>query len=94
MSFNDSDKSVVARIVDESSGNASLSIDRSKNYIATYAKANAMVTDLSGTGFTFSLSFLRPAVFFAPNEQAEEGLRGIQFEDRDQIGGVARSIPN
>ena len=93
VSFNDSDKSVVARIVDESSGNASLSIDRSKNYIATYAKANAMVTDLSGTGFTFSLSFLRPAVFFAPNEQAEEGLRGIQFEDRDQIGGVARSIP-
>jgi hypothetical protein len=50
-----------------------------------------MVTDLSGTGFTFSLAFGKPCIFFAPNAEAENGLRGIQFDARHRIGAVVRN---
>ncbi len=92
-SFNDADKCIIQRILERHKLNEKFRIDRSKNYMETYAKADLMVTDLSGTGFTFSLSFLRPTIFFAADEIAEQGLRGIQFEDRGRIGGLARSVP-
>lgn len=91
VSFKDADKVLVDRIIEKYSSDPNLTVDRSKNYMETYAKANLMVTDLSGTGFTFSLCFLRPAIFFAPDKDAEAGLQGIQFDDRHKIGGVARS---
>jgi CDP-glycerol glycerophosphotransferase (TagB/SpsB family) len=50
-----------------------------------------MVTDLSGTGFTYSLTFARPCLFFAADEDAERGLYGAQFDDRHRIGAVVRT---
>lgn len=88
---NDADRETIERISKKHSSNKRFTLDRSNSYLETYAKANVMVTDVSGTGFTFSLAFLRPSIFFAPNVQAEEGLRGIHFEDRHEIGGVVRS---
>jgi CDP-glycerol glycerophosphotransferase (TagB/SpsB family) len=49
-----------------------------------------MLTDLSGTGFTYAFTFDRPALFFAPDERAEAGMTGIQFERRENIGLVLR----
>lgn len=92
LSFSE-DSEIIERIVKKHSMHENFSLDRSKNYLETYGRANLMVTDLSGTGFTFSLTFLRPTVFFAASGDAEIGLRGIQFEDRDKIGGLARSVP-
>jgi hypothetical protein len=51
-----------------------------------------MVTDLSGTGFTFSFGFGRPCIFFLPSEEAERGLRGIQFDARHRMGALVRDI--
>jgi hypothetical protein len=64
----------------------------SEDYTETYSSADLMVTDLSGTGFTFSFSFGRACVFFSANEEAERGLRGIQFEARHRIGALVRDI--
>ncbi len=92
VSFRDQDKDLVNRIIESNSGNPLFFLDQSKNYIGSYAKANLMVTDLSGTGFTYSLSFLKPSLFFSSEINAEAGLQGIQFQDREKIGGVARSL--
>lgn len=92
VSFNDEDSLLVARIAKKYSINPSFHLDRSQSYFESYSKANMMVSDLSGTGFTFSVTFLRPTIFFVPNKDAELGLKGIQFDDRGKIGGVARSI--
>ena len=92
VSFRDADSRIVEKIIEKNSAHGNFVVDRSKNYLASYAQANLMVTDLSGTGFTFSFSFLRPSVFFAANEEAEQGLHGIQFEDREKIGGLVRSV--
>jgi len=91
MSFVDEDRLLVDRIAAAHAGNPKFSLDRSKDYTRTYASADFMVTDLSGTGFTYSLTFTRPCIFFAADEQAEVGLNGAQFDDRHRIGALVRS---
>jgi CDP-glycerol glycerophosphotransferase (TagB/SpsB family) len=92
-SFIDQDQGLVRTIVASHRDNPSFVLDRSSDYFATFAQSWLLVTDLSGTGFTYSFGFERPAIFFAADGKAEEGLEGIQFESRERIGGVARSVP-
>lgn len=91
-SWRDQDKPVVERIVARFQGHAQFSLDRSGNYFDTYARTHLMLTDISGTGFTYAFTFGRPALFFAPNAADEAGMRGIQFERRENIGLVIRSL--
>jgi CDP-glycerol glycerophosphotransferase (TagB/SpsB family) len=91
LSFSDLDRALIDRIRALHGDNPRFSLDMSKDYTRSYASADLMVTDLSGTGFTFSLTFTRPCIFFAPDAEAERGLSGIQFEDRDRIGAVVRN---
>lgn len=92
VSFSDEDAALVARIVATHENDPRFSLDRSESYLASYSAASLMVTDLSGTGFTFAFTFGRPAIFYCENARGEEGMQGIQFECREKIGGVARSI--
>jgi CDP-glycerol glycerophosphotransferase (TagB/SpsB family) len=91
-SFSDQDRSVIGRICRLHGSNLNFSLDENRDYVECYALADLMVTDLSGTGFSFSLSFNRPCIFFSPNAESERGLRGIQFEARHRIGAVVRNI--
>jgi len=91
ISFVDEDRPLVDRIAAAHAGNPRFSFDRSNDYSGTYASADFMVTDLSGTGFTYSLTFSRPCLFFAADEDAERGLYGAQFDDRHCIGAVVRT---
>lgn len=90
----DGDAHLVQAIAREFKGNPSFALDTSKDYRMTYGRADLMVTDLSGTGFTFAFTYLRPAVFFAHNAEAETGLTGFHFEKREEVGGVARDLPS
>ena len=91
-SFADQDRALIDRICELHAGNPGFSLDRSKDYTESYSSADLMVTDISGTGFTFSLTFGRPCIFFAPSAEAELGLTGIQFDSRHRIGAPVRSI--
>ncbi|UXY13703.1 CDP-glycerol glycerophosphotransferase family protein [Chitiniphilus purpureus] len=91
-SWRDQDRPVVERIVARFQAHPDFALDRSGNYFDTYAQTHMMLTDISGTGFTYAFTFGRPALFFAPNAADEAGLRGIQFERRENIGLVVRSI--
>lgn len=92
VSFKDADSSLIQDILKKYSSNPMFVVDQSKSYLEAYSNADLMVTDLSGTGFTFGLSFLRPTIFFAPNVKVEIGFQGIQFDDRDKIGEVVNSV--
>ncbi len=92
VSLNDNDSKLIEKLISLHESNPQFQIDLSKEYHKSYNSSSLMVTDLSGTGFTFSLSYLRPTIFFAPNINAEKNLKGIQFEDRHQIGSVARNL--
>ncbi len=91
-SFGTDEESIIQDICNRHSMNSHFSLDRSLNYMEAYAKADLIVTDVSGTGFTFAFTFLRPAVYFSPNITAEIGLQGIQYDSREQIGAVVRDI--
>src|SRR5262249_26985512 len=92
ISFLDQDRSVIDRICRLHAGNLDFSVDANRDYTESYSLADLMVTDTSGTGFSFSFSFGRPCIFFSPNAEAERELRGIQFEARHRIGGVVRDV--
>jgi hypothetical protein len=92
VSFYDDDKGLVNDIVAKFDSHHAFRLDDSKNYMQIYSESDFMITDLSGTGFTYSFTFDKPSIFFAHNEQGEEGLIGIQYEHRSEIGKVVRSI--
>ncbi len=91
-SFRGSERIVVEKIIAKHGANPLFELDRSANYIEIYSKTNLMITDLSGTGFTYAFTFARPVVFFAHNSVAEHGFKGLQFESRECIGTVVRTI--
>ena len=86
------ERPVVERIRRSHTDNPNFSFDSRADYTDSYSRADLMVTDVSGTGFTYSFGFGKPAIFFAPNANAEQGLSGIQFEGRDRIGALVRNI--
>lgn len=90
-SWRDQDKPVVERILHRFGNHPLFALDRSENYFETYSKSHLMLTDISGTGFTYSFTFGKPALFFAPDAQSESGKKGIQFERRENIGLVIRN---
>lgn len=91
-SWRDQDRPVVDRIISRFQESPLFVVDRSGNYFDTYAQCDLMLTDISGTGFTFSFTFGKPALFFAPDSSSEKGKVGIQFQRRENIGLVVRSI--
>lgn len=92
LSFTDEDGALIDRICQIHASDPRFSLDRAKDYTQSYASADLMVTDISGTGFTFSLTFSRPCIFFAPDGDAERGLTGIQFDSRHRVGALVRNI--
>lgn len=91
-SWRDQDKLLVERIVVRYQDHPLFMLDRSSNYFETYARSHLMLTDISGTGFTYAFTFGKPALFFAPNESSEVGKHGIQFQCRENIGLVIRRL--
>ena len=91
-SWRDQDKTITEGIVSRFGQHPLFSLDRSGNYFESYAKSDLMITDISGTGFTYAFTFGQPALFFAPNPQHEFGKSGIQFERRENIGLVIRNL--
>jgi CDP-glycerol glycerophosphotransferase (TagB/SpsB family) len=86
------DAIVVERIRQKHDGKSNFCLDDSKDYFQSYSDSALMITDLSGTGFTFAFAFECPVIFFAPDLDAEAGKIGIQFEDREKIGEVVRDL--
>ena len=63
-------------------------------YNDNYCRSAAMVTDMSGTAFTYAFMTLRPVVFFSHREQdVAKAFNNVKyFEDRERIGYIATNI--
>jgi len=90
--LNPIERRAIDRICEKHVKNQLFAFDTSNDYIASYAKASLMITDLSGTGFTYALTFTRPVIFFAPNIEEEQKIDGVHFRDRTKVGFVARDV--
>lgn len=61
-----------------------------------WERASVMVTDTSGTAFTFAFTTLRPVVFFVPHDAKLRAAFPLAhaLELREQLGAVATSLPD
>jgi len=68
--------------------------DNASFYMENYSKAALLITDLSGTAYTYALATLKPVIFFSPNEkEITSRFKDVKyFEDRHHIGMVAENI--
>ena len=71
--------------------------DESKNYFDTYINSKLMISDLSGTAYTYSFLTNKPVVFFSNYEKDLYKLKYNNlnfFKDRNKIGFVVKDIKN
>ncbi|MFC1918890.1 hypothetical protein ACFLWW_02840 [Chloroflexota bacterium] len=68
--------------------------DNGSFYMENYSKSALMITDLSGTAYTYAFTTLRPVVFFSHVEdEVKKRFDGFRYiEDRSRIGYVAQDI--
>jgi hypothetical protein len=91
----DENRDIVKYIVDANKHYPNFLFSDDENSMQLYSKAKIMVSDLSSTAFTFSLSTLRPTIFYSPNEDligAQIVDNGNYLQNRDKIGVVAKSL--
>lgn len=71
--------------------NQRFSYDISENYFDTYSRSKLMITDLSGTAYTFAFLVLSPVIFLSTNEKKIEENEYSNYNfflDRKKIGEV------
>jgi len=59
---------IFIQIKNEYSNNDRFIFDDSENYIKTYTRSDLMITDMSGTAYTFAFISLCPIIFFSISE--------------------------
>ena len=78
------------------SSNEKFFIDKNSSYIESYSKSQFLITDFSGTAYTYAFSTLNPVIFFSPNEELllnnNNNKNLYYFKDRDKIGCVVESL--
>jgi len=69
--------------------------DVSENYFDVYSKSACMITDISGTAFTYAFLTKKPVIFVSKNEKllAELGYDKLAyFKDREKVGAIVENI--
>ena len=82
---------IVDRIENKFSKYKNFNIDKSKNYFNTYSNSFLMITDLSGTAYTYSFLTLNPVLFFSISEKIlkKNNYNNLNyFKDRNKIGYI------
>ncbi len=77
--------------------NKNFVFDTSTSYLESYKRAKFMITDFSGTAYTYAFCKLNPVIFFSKNEK--KLLKGnlsklYYFKDRSQVGIIENDINN
>ena len=75
--------------------NTRFQCDFSENYVDTYAKSQILITDMSGTAYTFAFLTLCPVIFFLPNDDAIKKNNYDKlnfFLNRTKIGSIVRDV--
>ena len=86
---------VIKKILHEFKEDKNFLYDGSTSYIDSYSKAKLLITDFSGTAYTFAYSTLRPVIFFSKNEnnlKKNKISKLFYFKDRKIVGFISENI--
>lgn len=83
-------------IFEEINNNNNIEVDFNDDYLNSYNESLLMITDISGTAYTFSFLTNSPVIFFSINEKkAFKEYKSLNhFIDRKKIGEVVTNIKN
>jgi hypothetical protein len=85
----------IRKIVEKYKNNSNFFYDNSHSYMDSYSKAKMLITDFSGTAYTFAYSTLRPVLFFSKNENKFSKTKIADlfyYQDRLSVGLVCQNI--
>ncbi len=74
--------------------NNNFKLDISNDYFDTYLNSMCLITDISGTAYTYAFLTNKPVIFFSKNEKLinELGHGNLSyFEDRNKIGVIIKN---
>ena len=70
-------------------------LDNNTSYLDSYKKSKMLITDFSGTAYTYAFSKLRPVIFFSKNENKliKSDFNDLFFfKDRPDVGKIVQNI--
>ena len=85
----------IQKIIKKYKNNRNFFYDISHSYMDSYSRAKMLITDFSGTAYTFAYSTLRPVIFFSKNEHKFSKTKMIDlfyYQDRLSVGLVCQNI--
>tara|TARA_B100002051_G_scaffold264321_1_gene289020 strand:- start:50 stop:1204 length:1155 start_codon:yes stop_codon:yes gene_type:complete len=88
---------VIKNILEKYQHNKRFSLDDNVSYLDSYKRSKILITDLSGTAYTYAFSKLRPIIFFSKNENEliKSSLSELFFfKDRLNVGLISQNIDN
>lgn len=93
--INKEKKIIIKNIYEKYKNQSNFSLDDNTSYLESYKKSKILVTDFSGTAYTYAFSKLRPVIFFSKNEEKlkkSELNELYYFKDRDVVGKIIQDI--
>ena len=85
----------VLKIIKEFSSNDRFALDLSEDYYKLYSNTKCLITDISGTAYTYAFFTRKPVIFFSPNEQflKKNNFDTLSyFKDRKKIGLIVKNF--
>ena len=90
------EKNLIIKNINEKYKNQpNFSLDDNTSYLESYRKSKILITDFSGTAYTYAFSKLRPVIFFSKNEERliKSDLNELfYFKDRTIVGKIIQNI--
>ncbi len=90
----DRENKIYYKIKNQFKNNRKFEFDTSSNYFNVYSKSKIMITDISGTAYTFAFLTLSPVIFFSVSEKLIKKFEYSHlnfFKNRNKIGIIVKS---
>jgi hypothetical protein len=88
---------IINNIYKKYKDNKNFDLDFDTSYIDSYKKSKILITDFSGTAYTYAFSKLRPIIFYSKNENnlIKSNFNDLYyFKDRLKVGRIVQNIDN
>ena len=91
-------KKNVENISKSFNSNKKFYLDDNPSYLESYARSKFLITDLSGTAYTYTFSTLKPVIFYSHNDVNLLKINNFNdlyfFKDRDKVGKIIKNTNN
>jgi len=92
---NNKKKHIIKNICEKYKDRSNFFLDDNISYLDSYRRSKILITDFSGTAYTYAFSKLRPVIFFSSNESnliKSDFSDLFFFKDRLEVGKIVQNI--